>query len=223
MSTVHEVPVYDWQFAEPERFSVRCPFCGSQGTFEPMGQDVIIPVPKAHPIILGHRYCPNSGCSKHIFFVWNKLVGRMITYPPLRLAFDKSNVPETVAASLDEAITCHANGCYTAAAIMIRRTLEAICEDKGFTEGSLHSRLQSLAAHIVLPKELIDAMFVLKVLGNDAAHIRAKLYDTIEEEDVSVAIDLTKEIIKALYQYDWLLSKLKRLSERKSRGDDTAS
>ncbi len=54
-------------------------------------------------------------------------------------------------------------------------------------------------------------MDVLRVLGNDAAHIESKEFDSISEEELSIAIEVTKEILKGIYQYSELFSKLTKL------------
>jgi hypothetical protein len=43
-----------------------------------------------------------------------------------------------------------------------------------------------------LPQELLDGADHLRLLGNDAAHIEAKTYQSIGEPEVRIAIDLTK-------------------------------
>jgi len=51
----------------------------------------------------------------------------------------------------------------------------------------------------------------LRLLGNDVAHIEAKVYDQVGSAEVEAAIELTKEILKAVFQLDSLVTKLKSL------------
>jgi len=51
------------------------------------------------------------------------------------------------------------------------------------------------------------------LLGNDAAHIEAKTYQSIGEPEVRIAINLTKELLKAAYQYEGLLNELTALQK----------
>ena len=51
----------------------------------------------------------------------------------------------------------------------------------------------------------------LRLLGNDAAHFEAQTYNEIGKEEIEVSIDFVKEILKAVYQYESLLSKLRNL------------
>jgi hypothetical protein len=51
------------------------------------------------------------------------------------------------------------------------------------------------------------------LLGNDAAHIEARTYDEVGADEVGATIELTKEIIKATYQYRGLLGRLQALKK----------
>jgi hypothetical protein len=192
-------------------FALRCPECGQGGTFTCVGnfQDLHV-----DDHWLGHRQCPNPECRAHIFFVAGNGFKIERTYPPTRIPFDTANVPAPVRNSLLQAVTCDAEGCYTAAAIMVRRTLEELCEDRNAKGGDLKQRLSNLRSSVVLPAELFDAMNELRLLGNDAAHIEAKVYDQIGHPEVEAAIELAKEVLKAVYQLDALVGKLKALKTK---------
>jgi len=96
---------------------------------------------------------------------------------------------------------------------MVRRTLEELCDDKASKGDNLKKRIENLQGNVLLPKELFEAMDELRLLGNDAAHIESKDYDNIGSDEVEIAIELTKEILKGVYQMDTLLSKLKGLKK----------
>lgn len=191
------------------RTAVRCPHCGKEAVMEPLGQhDIVL----GNSYIAGQRRCPNPACQGHIFVVFhgNELVK---AYPPIRLDFDPENIPDKVLKTLEEAITCHSENCYVAAAIMVRRTLEEVCADRHANGENLKARINDLRSKIVVPSELLDAMDELRILGNDAAHIEAKQYDDISDEEVTVAIQFAKEILKSLYQYSSLLGRLRALKK----------
>ncbi|GAA5510039.1 hypothetical protein Rcae01_05545 [Novipirellula caenicola] len=101
---------------------------------------------------------------------------------------------------------------------MLRRTLEKICDDRGATGNNLKARIKDLESKIVLPRELIDAMDELRLLGNDAAHIEARTFAEISEQELAVAFEFTKEIIKGLYQYSSLLERLRSLKASDAKG-----
>jgi hypothetical protein len=66
---------------------------------------------------------------------------------------------------------------------------------------------------VVVPQELLDAADELRLLGNDAAHIEAKSYDAIGKDEASLAIELAKELLKAVYQYSSLVNRLRALKK----------
>lgn len=160
----------------------------------------------------GERRCPNISCGALLFIIWqnNQIVE---SYPALRIDFDKTNIPPTVVSALAEAITCHANECFIAAAIMVRKTLEALCRERGAKGKDLKERIRELGTKIVLPKELLDGLDELRLLGNDAAHIESHEYDQVGKEEVEVGIEFTKEVLKATFQYATLLGRLRGLKK----------
>ena len=192
---------------------LRCPRCGRDATFEHINSDrhdLATESLELGTLIFGERMCPNEYCRALVFFV--KRGGKvLLTFPTERIGFDKENIPEDVLSVFEEAVVCHAERCYVASALMVRKTLEEICQNKGATGNNLYERIQDIKNIVVLPNELLEAMDELRLLGNDAAHVESRTYDDISEEEVSVGIDLTKEILKAVYQYENLLARLRSL------------
>jgi hypothetical protein len=162
---------------------------------------------------LGIRTCPNMSCRQVVVHVKNDK-GEHVLYPPEVVDFDATNLPPRILASLEEAIKCHAAGCYRAAALMVRRVLEELCEDKGAKGDNLMKRLAALSSAIVVPAGLLSAADELRLLGNDAAHIEAKTYDMIGVNECEIAIALAKELLKAVYQYTDLVAKLQALKKQ---------
>lgn len=187
--------------------STRCHDCGKNGSFVTLGQDVGI-----GDFTCGQRQCPDPNCKAHIFVVVQN--GRLVaSYPPARVEFNSDRIPAGIRATFEEALDCHAHGLSRAAAMMVRRTLEEICEDRGASGGNLKDRLTDLRSKIVLPQELLDALDDLRLLGNDAAHIEAKTFAKIDKAEIDAAIELTQEVLKGLFQYAGLLDKLRALKQ----------
>jgi hypothetical protein len=114
----------------PASISVRCPACKRQGTFDPLGNiyDLVIQS-ISPPVVSGQRRCPNPECQALLFFVHQS--GKVVvSYPPELIDFDPGNLPGTVIAAFEEAILCHSNRCFIAAAIMVRKTLEELCLER---------------------------------------------------------------------------------------------
>jgi hypothetical protein len=200
--------------------NLRCPHCRHVGAFHG--------IPNCHdvswaervsstgnqfvPFAAGVRRCPNVECHSLVQVILQS--GKLIeSFPPEVIDFDSTNLPPDILSSLEEAIKAHAAGCYRACALMVRRVLEELCDDKKATGSDLKKRLAALSTSVVVPKELLDAADELRLLGNDAAHISAKSYDAIGSEQASLAIELSKELLKAVYQYSSLVDRLKALKK----------
>jgi hypothetical protein len=150
----------------------------------------------------GERVCPNPACKALIWVVYGRgePVEILFSHPPERFDFDASDLPEAVKEPLEEAIDCHAHGSLKASAL-IRRTLEAVCQDQGVRSyGSLFDRIEALGQAVVLPTGMIDGMHNLRLLGNDAAHVEARQYLEVGEAEVEAALDVTKLLLGATYQ-----------------------
>jgi hypothetical protein len=203
--------------------AVVCPGCSREGNFAGHGPDINLHVRDPNqesnnlPVWVGSRFCPNTSCGTHVFVVYHQQGGPIYkvlrSFPAGRIDFDVAGVPAKVHKAFDEALTCTANECYVAAGMLIRKTLEAVCEDRGAQGKDLWLRINDLKTKLMLPNALFEAMDHLRLLGNDAAHIEAKTYDEVGKDEVLAGIDLTKEIIKATYQYKDLLGKLQALKK----------
>jgi hypothetical protein len=194
--------------------SMRCPACGQIGTFAAIGGNDVFFLEEE--LGAGHRQCPNEACLTHVFVVVNSAKEVVASYPPEVIDFDTTNVPTNVVAALEEAITCHANACYVAAAIMVRKSLEELCADRGAQGADLKKRIAALGKKVVLPQELFEGLDDLRLLGNDAAHIESTVYDSIGREEVEVGIEFTKEVLKAVYQMSALLARLRGLQAQQA-------
>jgi hypothetical protein len=205
----------------PPTLKLRCPNpnCRQLGSFgPPAGTDIPdlgLRTEGSDPrgVILGHRICPNPRCLTHVFVLHdgNSVIA---SYPPERIDFDARGIPATVTATLEEALECHANRCFMATAILIRKTLEQLCEEKGSQGANLRERIGNLKTRIIIPEDLFGALDDLRLLGNDAAHIESRTYNDIGREEVEAALELTKEILKAVYQYADLLNRLRLLKKQ---------
>lgn len=187
----------------------RCPTCRQRATFEALGKDLTL-YTESRSLQAGQRRCPDPGCRAHLFFI---SAGRelLVTYPPERIDFDSTALPPGVERALEEAVTCHANRAFIAAAIMVRKTLEELCRDRGAGGRNLKERIKALGESAVVPAELFDGLDDLRLLGNDAAHVQSTTYDAVGSEEVEIALEFTKEVLKAVYQYSALLDKLRSL------------
>jgi hypothetical protein len=209
----------------PILVSLRCPDCGRHETFEPVQaiHDFLTPQSMRDEVTpsgqttrrwirwrFGQRRCPFPECHAHVFVILeNEEV--VASYPPETIDFDKEGIPEKITQTLEEAIICYAQQCYIAAAIMVRRTLEDICEDRDATGDNLWKRIRRLKDNVVISEGLLEGMGNLILLGNDAAHVESRTFEQVSVEEVHLGIGITKEILRAVYQEKNLVERLNQL------------
>ncbi len=193
--------------------SFTCPHCGHKGIFH---QTVNHVLSKDGKFRFGAVVCPGQECKSVSFIITNYEDKVIQVFPNVLIDFDKSNIPIRIIEVFEEALKAHSVGCFVASAIMIRKTLEVIAEDKNSKGKNLQERIADLGSKIMIPKELISAMDELRLFGNDAAHVEAKVFENIGKEEVEISIEFTKEILKAVYQYEDLLSKLRGLKKKEN-------
>jgi hypothetical protein len=104
--------------------------------------------------------------------------------------------PEAPRRSFEEARACFRAGQYTASALMVRRTLEAVCNDKGATGTTLYARLDDLKTKQVIEGRLADWSHGLRALGNDAAHDTSVFVDSDDAKD---ALQLAEALLAYAY------------------------
>jgi hypothetical protein len=204
----------------PRPVSLRCPHCGKVGSLVALkGNDFCwqqnyIKEGKTYgsQVVATVRRCPADDCSGLVFAILRD--GAVLTsFPSETIDFEAAKLPLAIKQSLEEAIKAHAAQCYRASALMVRRALEEVCEDRKAKGANLKERLSALGSVALIPAELLSAADEIRILGNEAAHVKASVYDVIDRPHAEVAIELTKEILKAVYQYSTLLEKLKALKK----------
>lgn len=207
------------------RIPMRCPVCLRQGILDERGSDRTLGQTEGQTHnyqYTGERICPNPDCRAQIFVVYSGDEKLLVSYPPERIDFDVSGFPGEVKAPLEEAIDCHTHHNFQACALMIRRTLEAVCEDRHAQGDSLYKRIEALGQQVVLPEKMLGALHNLRLLGNDAAHVEAQTYAEVGREEVETALDVTKLILAATYQTSSALDRLEALKAEPEPIEPTA-
>lgn len=137
----------------------------------------------------------------------------MYMFPINKIPFDTTNIPARIVECFDEALICRANSCYTASGIMIRKTLEIICEELGLHGSNLAARVAGIKDKVTMPPELLAGLDDIRLLGNDAAHVESKTFSTISAEELDISIEIVKEVLKGVYQYQSLLDRIRALKK----------
>jgi len=81
-------------------------------------------------------------------------------------------------------------------AVQIRRSLEALCDDRGAKKGSLHNRLKALSNDGEIPSVLAEMTDVLRLIGNIGAHASE---ESVMPGHVQVIDDFFRAIVEYVY------------------------
>lgn len=90
------------------------------------------------------------------------------------------NCPDIVHKPYKEALKCYRAHAYDVCVIMCRKGIEAICLDKGETNGNLATKLKNLNSKGILENTLFKWANELRLIGNDEAHSHDQ---TVEQQD----------------------------------------
>jgi hypothetical protein len=149
------------------------------------------------------------------------------TSPPWEVVFpgtghELRGVPDSITRGHGEALRCFQSNAYTAAAMMCRRTLEAVCQDKQATKGNLAAKLKILQETGVIDARLYEWADALRLVGNDAAH---NVEEFMGKEDAKDGLDFTRAIIEYIYTFTDAFEKFKarRAAQRNGTGSSESA
>lgn len=123
---------------------------------------------------------------------------RGIHWWPLPDTVMSQDIPGPIASAFSEAARSLSSQCPRAAAVMARRTLEAVADQYSATGANLAARLQWLASNGRLHSTLADWAKEVRLVGNRGAH-----FDPIQDvslEDARDLIAFVRELLKYLYE-----------------------
>lgn len=118
-------------------------------------------------------------------------------YPPPEVNH-AATFPKPIQLAYDEARASYGAGSYTAAAVMCRKALEAICHEHGVSERTLAASLKLLRERGVVEQRLYEWAEALRDAGNDAAH---DVNVTVSREDASDLLDFTLALGEYLFTF----------------------
>lgn len=105
-------------------------------------------------------------------------------------------IPGSLRREYHEAQQCFSAKAYTAATVMVRRTLEGVCTEQGVKTKTLVGGLKELENQGKLDGRLVQWADALRVLGNQAAHFTG---DSVSAEDAADAMDFAQALLDYLY------------------------
>lgn len=107
-------------------------------------------------------------------------------------------IPASIAREMVEARACFDANLYTAAAVMVRRTLEGLCIEQGTQKKALFQALQELRDNGKIEGRLFDWAQALRVLGNQGAHFSE---EAVSREDAADALSLAEALLNYIYVF----------------------
>jgi len=123
---------------------------------------------------------------------------RGIFWWPLPSSKTSDDIPASIRSAYAEASICLAAGCPRAAAVMARRTLEAVCAEQGVKADTLVKSLAALAASGKLVASLAEWSREVRLVGNRGAHFDPM--EKVEPKDVAQLLSFLAELLKFLYE-----------------------
>lgn len=131
-------------------------------------------------------------------------------YPPQENRLNPS-IPEPIRNTYAEARACLKVKAYTAAAIMCRKTLEAICAEHGATGKNLVSNLKELKEKGLIESRLYEWADALRISGNEAAH---DVSVTMSAEDARDVLEFTNALLEYVFTFR---DKFEAFKERRAK------
>lgn len=105
-------------------------------------------------------------------------------------------------------------------AVLIGRTLEFTCQDRGANGRTLHEMLNDLSNRDIIPALLVEVAHQMKAIRNFGAHADVR---EVDSADIPLLIELTESLFDHLYGVPARLDALKRSIERRKQKRDTDS
>jgi hypothetical protein len=118
-------------------------------------------------------------------------------YPSRTIDKPHPSIPHEIADDWLEAQTALSSGNPKAAAVMVRRVLYSILQDRGCKLFPLKKGIEQLLAKERLPTIFDEWLPAIKEDGDDAAHPERALF--ISTENVTETLEYTSELLRFLY------------------------
>ncbi len=123
---------------------------------------------------------------------WNNETAEPEKLYPNSSEIPLSSVPPSIKKAFEDAFQAHKVGLYAPSVLMCRKTIEAICFEKGITKGNLKQKILKLKEKDIIGSNIYNWADSLRVIGNDAAH---EFLPNISKEDSRDTIDFTESVI----------------------------
>ena len=115
----------------------------------------------------------------------------------LERELDVAHLPTDVADYYADAKRCLDADIPDAAAVQLRRTLEAAAAHYGHTERVLMQRIEALIAEGLVTKSFAPALHIVRVIGNQGAHASD---ERVGQETAERALRFTTQFLRNLFE-----------------------
>lgn len=192
---------------EFEAFPIACPCCARAVNIRIAGQWSTYTEDMAVPARYTAGECPQ--CETPVLYVQENVQmrdGDELDEPyqlyPLSSRGDRSAAgaaPDDIVDDFAEAHRCFRAQANNATALMCRRVVEGVCQDKGAKGRDLKKKLKSLLTDGVIDKRLHDWADAGRVLGNEGAH---GVDSRLSRQDSEDALHFTEALLNYLYVFE---------------------
>ena len=150
--------------------------------------------------------------SEYTFDVANTPTERKTEYPTIAVSPD--GVPKEIYSAFESAVKTKGID-HAICLLSLRRVLEMICKDKSAVGRDLEKKIDDLIAKKIFPPMIEDACWIIRQMGNDAAHADKIAVYTYDIEQI---IGYVATIIDYLYSLPHRVEKMKiKIEERKKQ------
>ena len=132
---------------------------------------------------------------------------------------DYLGVPENIKTAFESAMKVKGID-LAICALSLRRVMEAICNERGAKGKSLENKIDDMIERQILPEMFSDACWIIRQLGNSAAHGENK---TFSMHQVDQTILFMQNIINYLYTLPVKMKQLRETVEADKAKDKSAS
>lgn len=199
----------------PNQHFVRCYYCEKAVVATERGEVTDYDPEHGPPSQVILVECNN--CQQGMLFVteeidsssnmWDGLV-RVWPEPPRRLS---KAIPSALRSEQNEARKCFEAQAYTAAVVMVRRTLEGVCYEHSVKERTLADSLKMMEKSGLLDSRLVEWAQELRVVGNEGAHYTG---EQVPREDAQDALAFSEALLDYVYV---LAAKFEDFRERRAQ------
>lgn len=130
-------------------------------------------------------------------------------YPTI--AVSRDGVPKEIYSAFESAVKTKGID-YSICLLSLRRVLEMICKDNGAIGRDLEKKIDDLIEKKIFPPMIEDACWIIRQMGNDAAHADKISVFTYDIEQV---IGYVATIIDYLYSLPYRVNKMKKKIEKR--------